>query len=336
MALPYGKVPSEILESIVFPNLGFKNKDVILGPSRGEDAAIIKVKEGVIVASCDPISGAVESAGWLAINVSANDVATRGVRPRWCLICILLPKDFSRESMTKICGQMNRAAKKLKIAIAGGHSETSPGLNHPIIISFCIGSAKRGRYLKTADARPGSRLVLTKGVGIEGTGILATDKRGAVEKAFGAGFADRSARYLDEISVIPEAMIAARMKGVYALHDPTEGGVLGGLWEMADASRCGFKVYERNLIIRPETEAICRLFSIDPLRLISSGSLLISVDRRVSASLVSALRRIRIPASIIGEMTDDVDQRALVTKEGCEKGLQMPETDELWKVLDRL
>ena len=335
LKLPFGKVPPELLEMIVFPNLGTGNKDVILGPARGEDAAIVRLKDKLLVMSCDPVSGSVERVGWLAVNVSANDVATCGVKPRWLLICILLPDNYERITFTRICEQINNASEKLGVAVVGGHSEISPGLDHPIIISCCIGVAEGKKYLTTSGAKPGSKIILTKGVGIEGTGILATDRKEIVVKTYGAEFASKCAKYFEEISVVPEALAAAKMREVYALHDPTEGGVLGGLWEMADASECGFTVFEEALVIRPETKAISELFKIDPLRLISSGSLLISVKDTAALRLIKTLQKKGIPASIIGDVTADKNRKIFIKKDGSTQTLSRPESDDLWKALKR-
>jgi len=333
MNFPFGKVPPEILEAVVFRNLGAKDKDVILGPTRGEDAAILKVGDRLIATSCDPVSGAVDRAGLLAVNVSANDVATRGVKPRWLLVCILLPKNFKRASLLKICQQINDAAAKLGVAVVGGHCETSPGLDHPIIVSCCVGVAERRKYFSTAGSKPGSKIVLTKGVGIEGTGILATDRREMVARAFGAAFVKKSAKYLEETSVVAEALIASGIEGVYAMHDPTEGGVQGGLCEMADAAGCGFTVHEGKLVVSPETKALARLFRMDPLQLISSGSLLISASTAAAKKLLEVFSANRIHASVVGEMVADRNHRVLIKSDGSTRRLAMPKADALWKAL---
>lgn len=334
MSFPYGKLNPAILESIVFQYLGARRSDVVLGPSRGEDAAVLKVGDELIVASCDPISGSVRKVGWLAVNVSANDVATRGVKPRWFFSCILLPKNSRAEVLEEICKQMDLAAKRLEIAIVGGHSEVSPGLSHPIVIGFCAGKVE-GTYVHSGGAKPRGKIILTKGAGIEGTGILATDKEELIAEFLGKDVAERGKKYLERVSVVTEAMKAFNFGGVQAMHDPTEGGVIGGLCELADAANLGFKVNEEKIPIGEETAAICELFKIDPLRLISSGSLLIVVDREKAEGVVYELKILGIKASLIGEMLEDPSERYLLTKEGKKKEISMPEADELWKIVER-
>lgn len=326
----YGKIPPRILESIVFQHLGASRKDVVLGPSLGEDAAIVQVNGGKLVLSCDPISGALKRVGWLAVNVAANDVATRGAEPLWYLACVLLPKN-GYETLEEICGDMDTAAKRLNISIIGGHSEITPGITHPIIVGCCAGSIKGKRYFTTSMTKPGAKIVLTKGAGVEGTAILAIDLKDAIVNRFGADLAKRAERYLDLISVVPEAMLASKIDGVLAMHDPTEGGVAGGLNEMAEAAKCGFKVYEKKILVREETAKICGYLGLDPLKLISSGSLLIAVEEKAADTLTRRLNDIGIESFIIGEFVEDAGLRTIVRMNGLEEPLPMPESDEIWK-----
>lgn len=331
----YGKIPPRILESIVFQRLGASRRDVVLGPSVGEDAAIVQVNEGKLVLSCDPISGALKRVGWLAVNVAANDVATRGAEPLWYLACVLLPKNGFEALLEEICGDMDAAAKRLNVSIVGGHSEITPGIDHPIIVGCCAGSLKGKRYFITAMAKPGSKIVLTKGAGVEGTAILAIDLKDAIVNRFGAGLAKRAERYLDLISVVPEAKLASSVDGVLAMHDPTEGGVAGGLNEMAEAAKCGFKVYEEKILVREETAKICGYLGLDPLKLISSGSLLIAVEEWAAEALTWKLNEIGVQSSIIGEFVKDPGSRTIVKANGLEEPLPTPESDEIWKMATR-
>jgi len=334
MSLPLGKVLPSILQEVVFKHLGAKRSDVILGPSIGEDAAIVRVGGHLLVVSCDPISGAEERIGWLAVNVSANDVATRGVRPRWFLPCILLPEGSGKHILEEICKQMDKAAQKLGVAIVRGHSEITPGISHPLVIGFSAGIAEKGRYVACAGARPGSKIILTKGAGIEGTAILAADRHKSLEDEFGEAFVARAKSYFDLISVSEEAMTAFKYGGVLAMHDPTEGGISGALHEMAEASGTGFEIFADQIYISPETRKICRFFDIDPLKLISSGSLLIAVKPEKAVGVVSEVRKLGVQASVIGEFLEDKSIRRIV-KDGAAYPLAMPESDDLWGALKR-
>jgi hydrogenase expression/formation protein HypE len=328
-----GKVPTEVLQEIVFKNLGAKRYDVVLSPSIGEDAAIVKAGNEVLAVSSDPITGAEEWLGWLAVHVSANDVATRGVQPRWFNSIILLPKNSTTELIEKICTQMDKAARQLNVAIIGGHCEITPGIDHPIVAGCAIGVAEDGKYVTCSGARIGDQIILTKGTGIEGTAILASDRRAELLKVFDESFVKKAENFFEKISVVKDAITAFRIGGVSAMHDPTEGGVAGGLHELADAANVGFQVYEKEILIPEETRKICAHFEVDPLQLISSGSLLIVAEEEKTDEIISSLSRNGVQSSIIGEVTEPVLGRKFVTKAGEKTELVRPVSDHLWTAL---
>jgi hydrogenase expression/formation protein HypE len=328
-----GKVPTEILEKIVFRNLGAKRDDVILCPSLGEDAAIVQAGNTVLAVSSDPITGAEKWLGWLAVHVSANDVATRGVQPCWFNSIILLPKNSTSDLIEKICTQMDKAARQLDVAIIGGHCEVTPGIDHPIVTGCAIGVAEDGKYVSSSGAKIGDRIILTKGTGIEGTAILASDRRAELLKVFDETFLNQAENFFEKISVVKDAITAFRIGGVSAMHDPTEGGVAGGLHELADAANVGFQVYEKEILVPEETRKICAHFEVDPLQLISSGSLLIVTEEEKTAEIISSLSRNGVQASIIGEVTEPASGRNFVTKTGEKTELVRPVSDHLWAAL---
>jgi hydrogenase expression/formation protein HypE len=330
-----GKIPTEVLQKIVFRNLGAKRDDVILSPSIGEDAAIVQAGNEVLAVSSDPITGAEEWLGWLAVHVSANDVATRGVQPRWFNSIILLPKNSTTELVEKICTQMDKAATQLNVAIIGGHCEVTPGIDHPIVTGCAIGVAEDGKYVTCGGAKVGDRIILTKGTGIEGTAILASDRRAELLTVFDEGFLNKAESFFEKISVVKDAITAFRTGGVSAMHDPTEGGVAGGLHELADAANVGFTVYEEKILVPEETHKICAHFGVEPLQLISSGSLLIVAEEEKSAKIISSLSRKGVQASIIGEIIKPDLGRNLVTKAGEKTELVRPVSDHLWKALEK-
>ena len=333
MSFPPGKVPTEVLQKIVFRNLGTMRNDVILGPVVGEDAAIIKVGKEVLATATDPITGAEEWLGWLAVNVSANDVATCGVQPRWFSSCILLPEVSKEELVEKICSQMDRAARQLNVAIIGGHCETTPGLEHPIVTGCSIGIAENGKYVTTGGAKTGNKIIMTKGTGIEGTAILASDRRKELLKVFDEGFVKKAENFFTKISVVKDALTAFKTGGVSAMHDPTEGGVAGGLHEIADAANVGFQVHEEKILISEETRKICAYFEIDPLQLISSGSLLIATEKEKTGEIVDRLSQNGVRASVIGEVTKPELGRKIVARTGETVELVRPISDHLWIAL---
>ncbi|MCD6240076.1 AIR synthase family protein [Candidatus Bathyarchaeota archaeon] len=335
MKLPYGKVPQKILEKIVLKYLGLKRKEVILGPVVGEDGAVIEIGDKAIVSSVDPITGAIKRIGWLAVNICANDVATFGVKPTFFSSCILLPERSDEHVLEEICRQIDEAARRLEMAVIGGHTEVTPELTHPIIVGYCVGVTRKGDYVTSGGAKAGDQLILTKTAGIEGTAILATEKYEKLKKAIDNKMLISAKSFFDKISIVDDALIAFKCGGVDAMHDPTEGGILGGIHEIADASRLGVKIYREKIPIAKETLKICSFFEIDPLQLISSGALLIAARKGKSQEIIEKLRTCGINASIIGEFVENQDIRILINRNGKELQLPKPKYDHLWIALGK-
>jgi len=334
LKLPYGKVPPEVLEETVFKRLGARRKDVILGPAAGEDGAVIEVGDKLVVSTVDPITGATERLGWLAVNICANDVATFGVKPAFYSSCILLPENYGEETLETISEQIDRAAKKLGIAVIGGHTEVTPGLTHPVVVGQCMGVTEKGRYVTSGGAKPGDALILTKSAGLEGTAILAADCYEELRKSFDETFLESAKGFFEKISVVEEAVSAFEAGGVNAMHDPTEGGVAGGIHELADASNLGVKVFEEKIPVAKETYEICSFFEIDPLQLISSGALLIAAKPEFAEKIVERIVNRGIDASIIGKFLNSLEDRVLVRRDGSETSLVRPRSDHLWRALE--
>jgi len=228
---------------------------------------------------------------------------------------------------------MDRAARRLNVAVIGGHCEITQGLEHPIVTGCSIGIAKNGKYVTSSGAKAGNMIILTKGTGIEGTAILASDRRKELLKVFDGSFLRKAERFFTKISVVKDAITSFQTGGVLAMHDPTEGGVAGGLHELADASKVDFQVYEEKILVSEETRKICGHFEIDPLQLISSGSLLIVAEEEKTEEIVSKLSQNGIPASIIGKVTKPNLGRKMVTRKGEQVELVRPVSDHLWVAL---
>ncbi|MCS7366171.1 MAG: AIR synthase family protein [archaeon GB-1867-035] len=333
--LRLGKMPPEVLESIVFGRLGVLDSRVLVKPKIGEDAAIIDFGDRVLVLHSDPITGAVENIGWLAVNVSSNDVATRGARPKWLSVVILLPENATSDLLDEITRQIDLAAKELEMMVVCGHTEVTPSLDRPILICTSIGEASKDKYVTSSGARVGDKIILTKGAAIEGTAIFAHEFEDYLKSRLSEEIVDRAKEYIKYISVLREAMIAIEVGGVTAMHDPTEGGVLGGVQELARASNVGFIVYEDRVIINPETKAICNVLNADPLKTISSGSLLITVRPNKADELVRTLISSGVKASIIGEIVDKSEGDFLVKSDGAKVKLTELVQDHLWLILGR-
>jgi hydrogenase maturation factor len=335
MKLPPGKIPVDILKEVVFKNIGAERKEVIVGPTAGIDGAVLDLGNRSLIVSMDPITGAVERIGWLAVNVNANDIATFGVEPAFLFSCILLPENADRKMVETICTQMNAAAKDLGIAIVGGHCESTPGLANPIVVGCVMGLTEKGRYVTAGGAKAGDKLILTKSAGIEGTAILASDRESELKKTIGARVLRNAKNFYSQISVVKDALTAYKTGGVHAMHDLTEGGVAGGIHEMADASGLGAKVFEDKIAVQPETAKICSHFEIEPLQLISSGALLISAEAKSAEKIIENLEQQQIEASVIGEFLESTDQRLLIRKDGEVQALPRPLSDNLWTALMR-
>ncbi|MCX8152960.1 MAG: AIR synthase family protein [Candidatus Bathyarchaeota archaeon] len=335
MKLPPGKIPVDILKEVVFKNLGAERKGVILGPAAGIDGAILDMGDKSLIVSMDPITGAVERIGWLAVNVNANDVATFGVEPAFLFSCMLLPENADRALVEAISSQMNAAAKELGIAIVGGHCESTLGLTNPIVVGCIMGLTAKGCYVTAAGAKAGDKIILTKSAGIEGTAILATDREQILEKVMDISMLQAAKNFYSKISVVKDALTAHRTGGVHAMHDPTEGGIVGGIHEMADAANLGVKIFRNTVPVQPETARICSIFQIDPLQLISSGALLIAAEPESADIIIRNLERVNIPASLIGEFTENTSQRILIKEDGVAEPLPRPLSDQLWVALRR-
>jgi hydrogenase expression/formation protein HypE len=332
MTLPPGKIPIDILKNVIFRNLGAKRSEVVLGPAAGIDCAVINLGDKSLIVKTDPITGALERIGWLAVNVNANDVSTFGVEPAFFLSCILLPEDADAKIVETITIHMDRAAKELGMAIVGGHCESTPGLKNPIVVGCAMGFTEKDNYVTAAGAKAGDCIILTKTAGIEGTAILASDRKDEL-KTMSSSALKKAQEFFNKISVTKEALTAYHSGGVHAMHDPTEGGVAGGLHEMADASNLGFRISEVKIPIAKETLQVCDAFDIDPLYLIASGSLLISADKNLTKKILRSLKDKEIPATVIGEFSPSLEERIMTRKDGTEEKLARPVSDHLWVAL---
>jgi len=332
---PTGKVPPDSLKRLVLSRLGVFSDRVLQGPSVGEDAAVLDMGDKVLVVATDPITGASGSVGWLVVHVNANDVASCGARPLWFLCVTLLPEGAGDDVLDDIMVQMNAACREVGVSLIGGHTETTPGLDRPILVGFMMGEAAKEQYVTTGGALPGDAVIMTKTAGIEGTAILATDLADVLGSRVDEDVLGRAEALLGSISVVPEAMRAVEVGGVHSLHDPTEGGVLNGVWEMAEAAGTGVIINEEDIPVRRETRLICAALGINPLKVLGSGALLMTVDPGKSGEIVAALKEIGVEASVIGEIKPMEEGRVLVGRDGSRVDIEAVEQDHLYKVLDQ-
>jgi len=325
-----GKLSPQKLRGLVFDRLHQRRCDILLRPGLGEDSAVIDFGDEVCVISTDPITGASQRLGWLAVHVSCNDVAANGAEPVGIQTALLLPEGTSDEFIGRLMADMDAACGELGIEILGGHTEVTSQVSAPLIVTTALGRAPRDRYVTSQDARPEDVIYVTKGIGLEGTGILAEDHRSVLEGLVGPEVLERATRFLDQISVVPEALAAARA-GASSMHDITEGGFYGALWEVLSASQKGCLVDLGSVPILPETKDICDALGLDPLGLISSGSLLITAPPHVP--LIEAVAQVGVRAFQVGKITSGT--RDLILPDGKRYELSEPVEDELWRFLRR-
>ncbi len=323
-----GKLPRDVLEELLSVLGDFSDPSLVLGPGEGLDAAVVRLGDKTLVMASDPVTGAGEGAGFYAVHVNANDVAVLGAKPRWMLVTILLPEGSDRDLPVKIEKDIKRAAEELCVTVVGGHTEVTPGIRNPIVSGAMIGTV-RGRLVLPNGAREGDAIVMTKWAGLEGTSIIARERRKELQEVLGKELVERAASFSDMISVVKEALLAAEL-GARAMHDPTEGGLANGLHEMADSSGLGFRVFADRIPVREETLKICDLYGLDPLSLLGSGSLLAAVPKSLLRGVLDGLKRIGVKATAIGEFTGE--ERVIVTREG-EREMPRPESDEIWKIV---
>ena len=331
---PVGKLDPRYLQGLI-DALPSDDPALLVGPAVGNDAAAIEVDGGCLVVTTDPITFTADGIGRYAVHVNANDVAAMGARPRWFLADILLPEGKADgELVESIFSGIGEICGELGISVCGGHTEVTSGLSRPIVVGHMLGMVRREGLKRLSDVRPGDRVIMTKGIAIEGTSIAAREKRVELAGALGEDLLARAADFMRDpgISVVREAAAAAAVRGVHAMHDPTEGGIATGLWEVAEGSGLGIEVYREKIRIYDETVAVCRELDLDPLGLIASGALLIMVDEDGAGELVEKLGREGIPSSPIGRIVTK-DKGTTIMEGGTSSSLEPFFQDEIAKIL---
>ncbi|MDD6733508.1 MAG: AIR synthase family protein [Lachnospiraceae bacterium] len=324
-----GKVSENVLKRSVLKEIKTNREEIIIGAGVGEDCAVLALKEDeVFVTSTDPITGATKDIGRLAVHVTANDLASSGAEPVGMLISALLPQEVTEEELKEMMHQVCEEAAGLNIQIMGGHTEITDAVIRPVLTVTGVGKAKKDAYIITGAAKPGQDIVVSKWIGLEGSSILAKEKKEELLSRYPLGFINEAAGFDRYLSVVPEAAVAVKT-GVSAMHDVTEGGIFGALWEMAESSGVGLEVELMKIPIRQETVEICNFFDINPYGLISSGAMLMVSDN--GHELVAALEKAGIHASLIGKTTNSCD-RVVINKEE-KRFLEPPKSDELYKII---
>jgi len=329
--LTLGKLPVDLLKACIAQR-GVPDPRVLIGPRFGEDCAVIDIGEQYLITKTDPVTFTAEEVGWYAVHVNANDVATMGARPLWFQTCLLFPPGSTETTVRQVFLQIDMTCQELGIAVTGGHTEVTNAVTRPVVIGDMHGLVAKERLITSGGARPDDLIVMTKTAGIEGTSILAAEKAAELRSHLDPVLLQEAQRlrHTPGISVVKEALLAAD-HGTTAMHDPTEGGIAMGLYELATASGVGLSLDLDAIPILPVTQQICGVFNLNPLSLISSGTLLLTIPPARWPALQAAFHTQRIAAQVIGTVHRESSIQAF--SGGKPAPFTYSETDELAKIL---
>jgi len=324
-----GKLPWDTMRMLI-SMLPVEDPDLVVGPSQGEDAAVIRFKDGFIVAHVDPITTGVRKAGYLAVHVAGNDIATRGVKPRWFMPVVLIPEAYGEGDVKALFKEMGDALREVGGIAIGGHTEVTPGIDRPLIVMSVAGYTS-GRVISTQDARDGDYVIVIGRMGGEGAGIIAWDfKDKLLEKGVSMDIIERAQGFIYDVSIVKVAL--AIRDYVNTMHDATEGGVIQALREVAVASGNDIVVNNGDFTVEAEVNAIARAMNVDPLRLLSSGCLIATASPDKLDPLVEALERLGVRYSIVGRVTKG-NGRVIVERGGREEVIINEDViDEIYKL----
>ena len=331
-----GKIDLDTFTSFLLPRLGKSDETVIVPPKTGVDAGVIDIgNDRVLIIAEDPIFAIpqqpLEMFGWYTVHIGASDVAVMGVKPRYMTYSLLMPPETKEEDFRTIVDAIHRAALELEIAIVGGHTGYYPGFAAPTIGGVTVFAvADKHGYVTPAGAMPGDDVVLTKGPAIETAGILSVIKEKQLLERYPPSIVEKAKALCKQMTVVADALLAMDSGGVTAMHDATEGGVIGGLFEIASASEVGMEIHEAAFVYPDEIRMVCEAFDIDPIAAIAEGSLLITARPNRSNSIVHKLRAAGIDASIVGRVTDDIETRIIERRDGTIAPLEIPGQDPFW------
>jgi len=333
---PVGKLPPDLLGRLL-ARAPVLDERVVLGPGIGLDCAVLDLGERMLVFKSDPITFAAEDIGWYAVQVNANDIATTGATPRWFLVTVLLPEGRTSESLLNtITGQVFSACRELGISVIGGHTEITHGLERPILAGTLVGEVERSSLITPRGASPGDKILLTKGVPVEATAILAREFPERLRPDLSEAEISEAAGFLYQpgISIVKDARIAQKAGRVTAMHDPTEGGLALALWELAEACGHALMIQPEKVFVPRLAAKICRVLGLDPLATIASGALLLTCAAGDAQAICQALQAEGILGSVIGQVEAGpaaVWQAGLAGQAG-RLVFPRPERDEIGKV----
>ncbi|WP_350343897.1 AIR synthase family protein [Proteinivorax tanatarense] len=324
-----GKIPSDALKRIIYSNISNNRPEVMVRPNIGEDCSVIDFDKYGAVISTDPITGTTNDIGSLAVHINCNDIASNGVEPLGIMLTILAPPETTEEDLAKVMADANKAAASINVEILGGHTEITTAVNQMVISGTAIGRQLKDKVILSKGAQVGDAVIMTKHAGLEGASIISNDLEDKLKSTLTQDEIKNAQSFAKDISVVKEGVIAGNI-GTSSMHDVTEGGVLGALWELAEASQLGIKVFSEQIPLKKETKTICEFFSINPFKLISSGVMIMTISEDKVKLLLDSLKNEKIDATVIGKITE---KDRVVVKDNEALRLDPPDADELYKVI---
>lgn len=334
---PAGKIPNAFLKGLL-DRIPRDDPRLLVGPRVGEDAAVIRMGDRCLVAKTDPITFAADRIGWYLVHINANDIACLGAEPKWLLVTCLLPeKGSGPEAVEALFRDLNEGCAELGITLCGGHTEVTLGLDRPILVGQLLGEVAEDAFVDKRRMRAGDRILLTKGIAVEGTSVLSRECAGFVQGRLDPEALRRARAFLTEpgISVLKEARVAVQAGGqrLHGMHDPTEGGLVQGLRELALRVGLGLRVDAERIPVFRETRLLCELTGIDPMGLLASGALLVVVSPAGEEDVVRAIRGAGVACKRIGEMRPP-EEGVCWVRGGRSEPLPRFPRDELVRVLE--
>jgi len=334
-----GKISPEIFDEIILPRLGASSPRILAGPQHGVDVGVVDIGGGQVMATtCDPVfivpDYGFRRAAWFALHILASDAATSGLRPTYLCIDLNLPLSIARAQLDELWTTLHEECARIGISIISGHTGRYEGCAYPMVGGATIMSiGPKDRYVTPAMARVGDVVIVTKGAAIEAAGLMAVTFPGRLAAAYGADFAREAEGLFYQMSVVDDALTAAavgvRDDGVTAMHDATECGVWGGLYEIAQAAGVGLRIEHERIIVREDVRRICALFDLDPYAAISEGTLVLTCRPHAADAVLTALAGRGIAASVVGAVTPAAEGVRVVVG-GEERPLEHPRVDPFW------
>ncbi len=334
-----GKISPEIFNELIFPRLGARSDKILVGPQHGVDVGIAEIGDKAVSFTCDPVfivpEYGWERAAWFAIHILASDSVTSGLKPKFLSIDLNLPMEMTKKQLEIVWDTMHHECQRLGISVITGHTARYENCHYPMVGgATVVGIGEKNEYVTPKMAKVGDSVIITKGPAIEASGIFAAMFPQLLEKEFGHDFSQRAQQIFYKMSVVEDALTAVsvgvRENGVTAMHDATECGVWGGLYELAQASGLGVRIEKERIPVEDCVAEICRYFGIDPYASISEGTLIISCRSHKAGEIVEALSQKGIKSSVVGELTESGKGMVLV-EGGRERKLEHPIVDPFWK-----